>query len=80
MNDKFAAFYKELNELLKKHIDAGLCYEQIIGGLECEKTHVKLLLKEEYKRRAVIASWEETKKQFEPKTPGLPLIETTKDN
>ena len=80
MSEKFAEFYKELIEILEKHSGAGICHEQIIGGLECAKTYVKFLLQEEYKRRAVIASWEATKKQFEPKTPDLPLVETTEDN
>lgn len=35
---------------------------------------------EEYKRRAVVASWEATKKQFEPTTPDLPLVDATEDN
>ena len=80
MSEKFAEFYKELNEVLKKYSEAGICHEQIIGGLECAKTYVKFLLKEEYKRRAVVASWEATKKRFEPKTPDLPLVEATEDN
>ena len=80
MSEKFAEFYKELHEVLKKYSDAGIYHEQIIGGLECAKTYVKFLLQEEYKRRTVVASWEATKKQFEPKTPDLPLVETTEDN
>ena len=80
MSEKFAEFYKELNEVLKKHSDNGICHEQIIGGLECAKTYVKFLLKEEYKRRAVVASWEAIKKQFEPKAPDLPLVEAVEDN
>ena len=80
MNDKFAEFYKELNEVLKKHSGDGMSHEEIIGGLESAKMYVSFLLKEEYKRRAVVASWEATKKQFEPKAPDLPLVETTEDN
>lgn len=80
MNEKFSEFYKELNEVLGKYSEAGLGLEEIIGGLESAKTYVKFLLKEEYRRRAVVASWEATKKQFEPKTPDLPLVETTEDN
>lgn len=80
MSEKFAEFYKELNLILKKYSGDDMSHEEIIGGLECAKTYVKFLLKEEYKRRAVVASWEATKKQFEPKTPDLPLVETTEDN
>jgi hypothetical protein len=80
MNDKFAEFYRELNLILKKYSSDGMSHEEIIGGLESAKTYVSFLLTEEYKRRAVVASWEETKKQFEPKSPDLPLIEATDDN
>ena len=80
MNDKFSEFYKELNLLLQKYSDKNVSYEEMIGGLESAKIYVSFLMKEEYKRRAVVASWEATKKQFEPKTPDLPLVETTEDN
>jgi hypothetical protein len=80
MNDKFAEFYRELNEILKKHSGNGMSHEEIIGGLESAKLYVSFLLEEEYKRRAVVASWEETKKQFEPKSPDLPLVEDVEDN
>ena len=80
MNEKFAEFYKELNLILKKYSDKNISYEEIIGGLESAKMYVSFLLKEEYKRRAVVASWEATKKQFEPKTPDLPMVETTEGN
>lgn len=80
MSEKFAEFYKELNEVLGKYSEAGLVLEELLGGLEAAKMYVSFLLKEEYKRCAVVASWEATKKQFEPKTPDLPLVETTEDN
>jgi hypothetical protein len=80
MNDKFAEFYRELNLILKKYSSDGMSHEEIIGGLESAKTYVSFLLEEEYKRRAVVASWEATKKQFEPKTHDLPLVEATEDN
>ena len=80
MSEKFAEFYKELNEVLKKYNGDSMSHEEIIGGLESAKMYVSFLLKEEYKRRAVVASWEATKKQFEPKTTDLPLVETTEDN
>jgi hypothetical protein len=80
MNDKFAEFYRELNEILKKYSGNGMSHEEIIGGLESSKMYVSFLLEEEYKRRAVVASWEATKKQFEPKSPDLPLVVATEDN
>ena len=80
MNDKFAEFYKELGLILKKYSDENVSYEEIIGGLESAKIYVSFLMKEEYKRRAVVDSWEATKKRFEPKTPDLPMVETTEDN
>ena len=80
MNEKFSEFYKELNLILKKYSDAGICHEQIIGGLECAKTYVKFLLEEEYKRRTVIDSWEAIKKYHgqELARSELPII--TEDN
>ena len=80
MNDKFAEFYKELNLILKKYSDEHVSYEEIIGGLESAKIYVSFLMKEEYRRRAVVDSWEATKKRFEPKTPDLPMVEATEDN
>ena len=80
MNDKFAEFYKELGLILKKYSDENVSYEEIIGGLESAKIYVSFLMKEEYRRRAVVDSWEATKKRFEPKTPDLPMVEATEDN
>lgn len=80
MNDKFGDFYKNLCDTIRKHLDNGVSCEEIIGGLESCKLHMTFVLSEEHKRRAVIASWEATKKQFEPKTPDLPMVETTEDN
>lgn len=80
MSEKFSEFYKELNDVLKKYSEAGLRLEELLGGVESIKASILFQMTEEYKRCAVVESWEATKKQFEPKTPDLPLVEATEDN
>lgn len=80
MNEKFAEFYKELSELLKKYAVEGMSHEEIIGGIESAKMYVSFLLKEEYKRRAVFASWEATKKYHGRELAKSEAVVATEDN
>ena len=80
MNPNFANFYNELLQLAQKHADAGASLQEIYGAFGSAQNHVGFMLHEHYRAQAIKKEWEETKKQFEPKSPDLPLVEATEDN